>query len=55
MHAEGGVDIHSPDDIRRYYELLLPSARERTSLTRALREGDYAKTAQAYQLIASGG
>lgn len=55
MHAEGGVDIHSPDDIRRYYELLLPSARERTALTRALREGDYAKTAQAYQLIASGG
>lgn len=55
MHAEGGVDIDSPDDIRRYYELLLPSARERGALTRALREGDYAKTAQAYQLIASGG
>ena len=55
MHAEGGVDIHSPDDIRRYYELLLPSAREKEALTRALREGDYAKTDQAYQLIATGG
>lgn len=55
MHEEGGVDIHSPDDIRRYYELLLPSAREKEALTRALREGDYAKTDQAYQLIATGG
>ncbi len=51
----GGVDIHDPGDIRRYYRLLLGEAEDKKELTKAIAERNYEQTDRHYRLIDNGG
>lgn len=55
MVMEGGVDIHSATDIRRYYEWLLADAKDNKALQEAIKARNYEETAKEYKLICKKG
>ena len=55
MLSRGPVDINDPEDIKRYYTLLLEHAKDNSALTRAVAGRDYASTAKEYKLIKNQG
>ena len=53
LNAQQPLDIHDPQQIRRYYqEIFRPAvSRDKRELTEAIRDRNYKKTAQAYKII----
>lgn len=49
------IDIHDPEDIRRYYQSIFGRATDRQELRRAVEMMDYAKVKEKYRLINNSG
>ena len=51
LYHEQPIDIHDPDQIRRYYRTVYHDLRDKPELNKALREKDYQATAEAFRMI----
>lgn len=55
MHFERVIDIHDPQDIRRYYELLFACEKDDRELLDAIAQKDFEAVGDAYRLIRNSG
>lgn len=51
MSQEREIDIHDPQDIERYYQMLFRSAEDKRALSDAIEQRNYTATAAEYKLI----
>lgn len=53
--SDGGIDIHNPSDIQRYYRELFENAKDKTALTKAIEKRNYETVDKEYVLIENTG
>lgn len=51
LNREHPIDIHNPEHIKEYYDLLFQSASDKEKLTKAIRNRSFADTDKEYRLI----
>lgn len=51
LHHEKPLDIHSAEDIKRYYTTLLQDQKDKTALLEAINDRDYLTVSKEYHLI----
>lgn len=53
LNVEHEIDIHNPEHIQEYYQFIFEDAKDKSSLSNAIKARSYAQVEQAYRLIES--